>query len=320
MRAATLLPTGFTILRTEIQQRSRPLEIDLWYPAEGDSARSTDPGPGETVMAVPDAPPLGDAAPLIVLSHGVYGSARSYSWISGDLARHGFIVAGISHYGESPVYGPHTIDSTAVLKPWERPLDCTAALDYVLSHPRFGRIADPMKIGALGHSSGGAAVLALAGAVYDPQKMREYCRSGGSKADRCCPYPSRLSPQDDGRARRSWRDERVRAVAALDPSLGPGYSARSLARVEVPVHIVASVENDFLPFEHNAGRYARLIPGASLTPLAHGEGHFVFIDECGDEAEVQGVPVCRDRDGVRRTAVHARLAEILGRFFTEHLM
>jgi len=79
------------------------------------------------------------------------------------------------------------------------------------------------------------------------------------------------------------------------------------------------VENELLPFEHNAGRYARLIPGASLTPLAHGEGHFVFVDECREDAEVEGVPVCRDRAGVQRATVHARLAEIISRFLTQHL-
>jgi len=108
-------------------------------------------------------------------------------------------------------------------------------------------------------------------------------------------------------------------VVAMDPSLGPGHSARSLSRVEVPVHIAGTVENDFLPFQHNAGRYARLIPGASLTPLTHGEGHFVFVDECSGDAEVQGVPVCRDRSGVQRAAVHARLAEIIQKFFSKHL-
>lgn len=320
MRAATLLPAGYTVLRTEIQKRARPLQVDLWYPADPDSAGKPRDLPGAGELVIPDATPLDAATPLIVLSHGIYVSPRSYAWIGRDLARHGFMVAGVSHYGESPVYGQQTLDSTAVLRPWERPLDCASTLDFLLTHPRFGRVADPMRIGALGHSSGGAAVLALAGAVYDPQRMREYCRSEASNGDRYCRDASRLSPEDDEQSRRSWRDERVRAVAALDPSLGPGHSAGSLAGVEVPVHIVAAVENDFLPFEHNAGRYARLIPGASLTPLAHGEGHFVFVDECSDDAEVQGVPVCRDRDGVQRAVVHARLAEILGRFFTEHLM
>jgi hypothetical protein len=79
------------------------------------------------------------------------------------------------------------------------------------------------------------------------------------------------------------------------------------------------VNNDFLPFAHHAGRYARLIPGASLTPLAHGEGHFIFMDECSADLAVQGVLVCKDRGGVRRSVVHSRLVEKIGSFFEEHL-
>ncbi len=320
MGSATLVPVGFTALRTEIKERSRPLHVDLWYPAVSSAAESEfHYQPGSTGKVSLQAVPAEGPAPLIVLSHGILGSARNYTWLAEDLARHGFIVAGVSHYGESSIYGPETVDPSVVRRSWERPRDGSAAMDFVLAHPAFGGAVDPARIGAVGHSLGGATVLALAGAVFDPAAMREYCGSVASKGDRACREADERFPESLGQVDGDLGDERVRAVAALDPSLGPGHSARSLSRVQVPVHIVATVENDFLPFEHHAGRYARLIPGASLTPLAHGEGHFVFVDECNGEDQVDGVPVCRDRNGVRRSAVHARLAEILGRFFTENL-
>jgi predicted dienelactone hydrolase len=320
MATSTLLPSGYTVLKTRDKERARPILLDVWYPASPTSVEIVSAyRPGATGKVAPEAPPLDDVAPVVLLSPGILGTATSYSWLTEDLARRGFIVAGVSHHGESPVIGPQTVNWTSLLRPWERSRDCSAALDFLLSHPRFGRLADPLRIGAVGHSSGGAAVLALAGAVYDPEAMREYCTSQASRGDRSCSYRRALSREEDEQARRSHRDERIHAVVALDPALGPGHSARSLSGVQIPVHIVGTVENDFLPFEHNAGRYARLIPGASLTPLAHGEGHFVFVDECGEDSEVQGVPVCRDRDGVRRAAVHARLAETVGKFLSEHL-
>jgi predicted dienelactone hydrolase len=320
MATSTLLPAGYTVLETEKREGSRPILLDLWYPASPTAAEASfDYKTGAMGKVAVDAPPLDEAAPVVVLSHGVYGTARNYSWLTEDLARRGYIVAGVSHYGESPVYGPQTVNSASPLQPWERPRDCSAALDFLLTHPRFGRLADPLRIGAIGHSSGGAAVLALAGAVYDPGAMHEYCASETSRGDRCCRTARALSREEEELARRSYRDERIHAVVALDPSLGPGHNARSLSGVAVPVHIVGTVENDFLPFEHNAGRYARLIPGASLTPLAHGEGHFVFVDECSEDSQIHGVPVCRDRDGVQRAAVHARLAEIIEKFLSEHL-
>jgi len=97
------------------------------------------------------ARPLRGRHPLVLLSHGAFGSARNYSWITEHLARSGFAVAGIPHYRESPAYGPETID--------------------------------PDRIGALGHSSGGATVIALGGAVFDLQAMVRYCASEAARAD-----------------------------------------------------------------------------------------------------------------------------------------
>jgi predicted dienelactone hydrolase len=317
-----LSPAGYLTVRTEDKTRARPIIIDLWYPAVPTAAeRQFEYQPGSGMVAR-DAPPHEEEHPVIVLSHGAFGAARNYSWIAESLARRGFVVLGVSHFKESFVYGPETIDPAAALQPWQRPLDCSAALDFLLKEPRFQAIADPARVGALGHSSGGATVIALAGALFDPAAMQEYCASDTAKGDRGCLYgaqkPRQAAPLEA--VRRSYRDERIRAVVAMDPALGPGHDARSLSRVRVPVHIIGSVENDFLPFEHHAARFARLIPGASLTPLAHGEGHFVFLDECSGDLSVQGVPLCRDREGVQRRIVHGKVAEIVAQFFQQHLM
>jgi len=324
MTAATVARVGFTVLKTEISDTTRPIQVDLWYPAVPSTAETVFPyQPGSIVRVALDADPAPGASPLVLLSPGIHGSARNYTWLTEALARHGIIVAAISHHDESPTGGSGAVDAAdagpiASPRGWSRPRDCSAALDFVLAHPSFGGAADPSRIGAVGHANGGAAVLALAGGVFDPTAMEAYCHSPASRDDRGCEDADEPRAGIE-RANGSLRDERVRAVAALDPSLGPGHNARSLSRIKVPVHIVATVEGDFLPFEHHAGRYARLIPGASLTPLAHGEGHFVFLDECSSREQVAGVPVCRDREGVERSAVHARLSEILARFFTEHL-
>ena len=61
--------------------------------------------------------------------------------------------------------GVDTIDPASATQPWLRPPDCTFALDHLERHQEFGRRMDAGRIGALGHSSGGATVVALAGAV-----------------------------------------------------------------------------------------------------------------------------------------------------------
>ena len=70
---------------------------------------------------------------------------------------------GVSHHGESPLYAVETIDPRAVLDPEPRVLDCSFALDRLLEGSDLDLDVDPARIGPLGHSSGGATVIALAG-------------------------------------------------------------------------------------------------------------------------------------------------------------
>lgn len=312
-------PAGYSVTRTWNTRSQRPVIIDLWYPAIPSSkAIPHDYGFGRGMVAEGAGPARGHF-PVILLSHGAFGAARNYSWIAEYLARKGYIVAGVSHFGESWVYGPGTIDPVVASAPWLRPPDCTAALDFILDAASpAGASADPDRIGALGHSSGGATVIALGGAVYDPASMDRYCRSKDSVNDKGCSYgdPGTPPPHAD-EAILSYRDPRVRKIVALDPALGPGYTAPGLAGMTVPVLVVGAVGNDFLPFEHHAAHYARHIPGASLVQLNDGEGHFVFLDTCHSDQSAAGIPLCRDRPGVDRDRVHRYLRETIAGFFDE---
>jgi len=309
---------GYTSARMEDPARKRPVLVDVWYPAPPSAVEiEHDYGMARGRAALDSAVEEGRHA-LVVLSHGAFGSARNYTWIAGHLAHRGFVVAGVSHFRESPAYGPETIDPAIALQPWHRAIDCSFALDWLLGHARFGDRVDPARIGALGHSSGGATVIELGGALFDPEAMGRYCASEAAREDRGCAY-GRGVPLVRGappEARRSYRDPRIRAIVALDPALGPGHDPGPVA---VPTHVVGAVDNDFLPFESHAGRYARLIPGATLTRLTGGEGHFVYLDVCNWDREANGVPLCRDRPGVDRTAVHGRLREIVSGFLESTL-
>jgi predicted dienelactone hydrolase len=189
----------------------RPLLlIDLWYPARpgaGESSHSYGFGRGTVAENVD---PATGTHPLVVLSHGAMGASRNYSCIAEYLARQGFIVAGVSHFGESFVYGPETIDPAAAAAPWLRPR--IAALSLIFSgRSSSGRHIDPARIGAIGHSSGGATVIALGGAVFDPGAMREYCQSPVSRVDRGCGYGRTITaplPRSE-EAAHSFFDQRV---------------------------------------------------------------------------------------------------------------
>src|SRR6185436_9299863 len=82
--------------------RDRPVWVDVWRPAP-EAAAGREP----------------TAFPVVLLSHGAMGSARSHSRFAQSLAAHGYVVVGASHYGESWVYGPQTLDPSAVLRLWD---------------------------------------------------------------------------------------------------------------------------------------------------------------------------------------------------------
>jgi predicted dienelactone hydrolase len=313
-------PAGHQLIRFDDKARERPVLVDAWYPAQpGTLEVEHTYGLGRGRVA--EGASVADGGrPVIVLSHGAFGAANNYAWVGEHLARRGYLVIGVSHFGESYMYGPETIDSASATRPWTRPQDCSFALDAMARHATFGSIVDDSRVGAIGHSSGGATVIQLGGATYDPSAMERYCSSAVG-IDRGCGYavgaPALSTLGDE--ARRSYRDPRVRAIVAMDPALGPGHGTASLAAVNVPVHIVGAVDNDFLPFEAHAGHYARWIPRASLTRLEGGEGHFAYLDVCSADREANGVPLCRDRPGVDRFALHERLAAIITDAFDRHL-
>jgi predicted dienelactone hydrolase len=229
-------PVGYTVLKTEDPRTRRSVMIDVWYPASQKSRETPcSYGLGRGRHAG-HAPPADGLHPVIVISYGAFGAARNYSWIAEHLGRNGYLVAGVSHFRESQVYGPETIDPDSVLQPWIRPPDCSAALDHILGSSEFATICDPLRIGALGHSSGGATIIALGGAVFDPGAMHQYCVVDASGSDRGCGYAKNGTTVQAGdpATSRQFRDKRIRAIVALDPALGPGYNAASLAAVTIP--------------------------------------------------------------------------------------
>jgi len=309
---------GYKTVRLEDAARRRPVLLDLWYPAVSDVVEAEHDYGMARGRAAENAPAETGRHPLIIMSHGAFGSARNYSWVTEHLARRGFLVAGVSHFRESPAYGPETIDPLFALQPWHRTRDCSFALDHLLAREPMAEHIDPHRIGALGHSSGGATVIALGGALFDLDAMVRYCASEAARGDKGCVYAGGnahvTTPPPEASA--NHRDDRIRAIVAFDPALGPGHDP---THVTVPVHVVGSVENDFLPFEAHAARYARLIPGSTLTRLDHGEGHFVFLDQCTWDREANGVPLCRDRPGVERAKVHGGLQRLVVGFFEKQL-
>jgi predicted dienelactone hydrolase len=201
-------PVGTTILYFKDSARTddaspvagspRELMVQLWYPAEPSDnrfatyrqQRETEPiSSYQTVLPTNsrlNAPVagVGGPFPVILFNHAWHGRRTNDTFLTEELASHGYVVASIDHtYNASVVSFPdgrvihentsHEIDDPESSTPvrirtaWDKELekwtvdqqfilDRLEAMDRSAGTPWFGRLETNMS-GAIGHSFGGAA-------------------------------------------------------------------------------------------------------------------------------------------------------------------
>jgi len=311
----------------------RPIRTVIWYPA-ADSAKETESfgAPMFDGGSVAPQAPFSTRAqtyPLILLSHGTGGSAIQLMWLGRYLAAHGYIVAALNHHGNT---GIEKYQPQGFVLVWERPRDVTVALDLLLADPLFGPRTDKDRIGAAGFSLGGYTVLALAGGQFNQKAFEDFCASAA--ADFTCrpqaEFPGARKLFDamkDGdeivkgslaRVNDATQDTRIRAVFAIAPVFGGGFSKRGLKPIRIPVAIIVGDADRVAPPASNAQYFANNIKHAELTILPGGIGHYTFLADCTGEGR-QGLPICRDPAGVDRAAVHGKANDKALEFFDRTL-
>ncbi|WP_435275325.1 alpha/beta hydrolase family protein [Psychrobium sp. nBUS_13] len=315
---ATQPPSNTQVIALETKNplNNRPIKLRIWYPKKLDA---------ECIKSQMCLAPNVRKDQAILLMHGAMGSVKSHNWIGYAMASHGFVVVGIDHFGESWSYGIETMKPSSVLSIDLRPADVKATLDQ-LSSNRLAGSDKPLSdiqinwtnITAIGHSSGGMAALMLAGAQADKKMALDYCGSKKSVADRSCLYTKGIQAIESKSKNElvSFKDDRVKRLIALDPADGHLLTSKSLQRLTVPLLVVGSQQNDFLPFKQHAKRFTELVPNATLVSLNNGEGHFVYLDQCTHTHKAMGVSLCEDRKGVNRAQVHQKLYPAIFKFIS----
>jgi predicted dienelactone hydrolase len=306
----------------------------VWYPAE-DSA-----GEKDQYIGPPDAPLFyaGHAAkdatlapsfskfPLIALSHGTGGSALQMAWLGTYLAARGYIVAAVNHPGNNAVTGYTTL---GFIEGWERAKDISTVISDMLADPRFGPKIDPDRIGAAGFSYGGYTMMELAGATTDFNRIQAWC----DEIKGACNPPEMPDLMEKFKAMQqqpevqqslkhagdSYRDPRIRAVFAMAPAVARAFTPASLQKIAIPVEIVAGAADPIAPPADNAQFFASNIPGAKITILPGGVGHYTFLDAGTDAGKKQMPQFFVDSPSVDRETVHKQVAEMAASFFDQEL-
>jgi predicted dienelactone hydrolase len=296
----------------------RTLALSLFYPARGDSAAQPFVFPFSiNVRVLADAPPLeGTRRPLILFSHGRGSNGLLYAWFAEHLATRGFIVAAIDHYRAN------SYDSTIAYlanRLWQRPVDLSLAISFLLGDPDWSRLIDGERIGVAGHSQGGFTTLWIGGAEVSAQGYHAF--QEGWRNNRLVPEHLRRDlPVDPAPALRV-RDPRVKAAFAMAPGIikAFGMDEAGLARMTIPAYITVGAADTQTPPGPNAAFAAAHIPRARLVILPGAVDHEIFVNECNQDGRNEFPEACIDAPGVDRGALHAAIGDAAVKFFRESL-
>jgi len=317
--------------------KTHALITDIWYPADASAAEqmqwigSPDSPFAKAGKAAPNSPVIAapEKFPLILLSHGIGGSSAMMAWLGSALASHGYIAAAVNHPGNNSLED-YTIPG-AIL--WgQRAGDLTAVLNQMFADPTFGPRIDAKRIGAAGFSLGGLTVIEIAGGIAELSRFQDFCKS--PKADGMCndtlEYPgllakaTALAKSDPAtqaalsESSKSHRDPRIRAIFAMAPAIGPAFDPDSLAKISIPVKIVAGAVDTTVPPETSAKFFAAHIRGAQLDIL-QSVGHYTFLATCAELGDRTRPQICIDQAGILRDEIHAQTATMAYHFFDASL-
>lgn len=120
---------------------TRRLDLRVWYPADG------------TVRSDPASFAKGGPFPLVIYSHGTFGSADNAMHLVEHLVRHGYVVAAPDYPLSSSAAFTH-IRFADISDVGQQTRDVKFIIDRLLADPVFGPAIDRAKIGTTGHSLG----------------------------------------------------------------------------------------------------------------------------------------------------------------------
>jgi predicted dienelactone hydrolase len=318
------------------------LRVVLSYPTAA-TPREQAFGPFTLRVAV-DAEPLPGRRRLVVMSHGTGGSDGPDQDLAAALVREGFVVAQPLHRGD---HAGDTRDAGPVAFE-RRPREVSAVIDGLAADARWSPGLALDRVGVHGMSAGGVTGLALAGARWRMKGLIDHCLAH-AEADAGFCLQGALTPEQQAERRArfeaargvpeqalpapllAWYGGRETATPDADPRPDPRiaavtlavpvaaiFSAESLARIAIPVGVVAA-ERDLvlLPRLHSGHLLAHCGRCVALATLP-GAGHFDVLSPWPAPLAAQvaagqlrgGLPE-PGFDAAQRVAAQARIAGFL---------
>jgi len=313
-RRAPLPVVGTRTLTIFDDSRQRQLPSEVWFLArDSSSVESFSPLPPIQALQIAREADPRDAAskhPLIVMSHGNWGTRYSQGWLAERLVRDGYIVVSVTHPGTAA----NDQTSAGLYRLWDRSADVSFVLDQILRSPVWSPLIDERRIGFVGHSFGGWAGVSLAGGRFDPERQRAFCLA--NQIDFYCRgvAEQEVSTFDSADAARSYRDRRFNAFYIMGSGPAQGFDSQSLQAINTPMLVDSALRDEILDVEANSRVFAQLIPSA--REIRRDAGHFVYVPECRIVLGALLAPqICADPPGVDRESAHDAISASVADFF-----
>ncbi len=327
---------GLTVDRDRPSWRDgvpRPLAWAAWYPvASGtETAKHLIGAPGRKIFTLGKVARDGepdrtlDRWPVVLLSHGTGGTAQGLGWLGVRLARRGFICIGVSHHGNT-AFEPYLPEG--FLCWWERARDLTVILDLIDNDGPLAARLDLERVFAAGFSLGGYTVLSLAGAIMELSRFQDWLETQDKSTSGPREFPDLADHIPDliagsetfraslDRQSRSYRDPRLRAVAAFAPAPPVrAFDPASVTEIGIPVSIMTGGDDIEAPYDQCTLWLQRQNPDFAIECLKPHVGHYVFLPEATARGLDAEPLLCRDRPGVDRRAIHDRAAQMAESLF-----
>jgi predicted dienelactone hydrolase len=248
----------------------------------------------------------GTHLPLVVISHGRTGSFLGHRDTAQALADAGFVVAAISHPGDSAQDSSRSNTLSAFV---QRPADIRRLIDYLLGSWPSSAAIDPGRIGFFGFSRGGYTGLVAVGAVPVFASGLRMCYG---QTDSTCEALRRgtLPPPS--------RDDRIRAAVIADP-LGVFFGDGSFRDVRVPIQLWRSEFGGDGVTPGDVAAIAAALPGKPDLHTVALAGHFAFLPPCPEAIRQVAGELCTDAAGFDREAFHKEWNAQVVEFFRRNL-
>ncbi|HNY12679.1 MAG TPA: alpha/beta hydrolase [Candidatus Wallbacteria bacterium] len=226
--------------------------------------------------------------PLVVISHGSGGSHLLYRTVSSFLARNGYIVAMVEHFGNNRNNNElENACENLIL----RPRHISLTIGNLFSDGFFGGHILKDKTSVIGHSMGGYTALALSGGI---PRTRE------------------------GEVIKTIADRRIKAIVLLAPAAG--WFFKGLDGVKIPILALTAEHDRFTPSK-DIETVLNCMPDRSLVTFKQiaGAGHFSFLSPFPATMKRPDFLPSTDPEGFDREKFHEQLPKEILDFLNEKL-